>query len=115
MLYSLVVSLVLTWLIELLVLYLLGIRNRRDILTGIYVNMLTNPPAVFTANLLFIFAPNSAWLLIGIMEILVVLIEGFIFYKYLQFKQINPWTLALLVNVISFETGLSLLFLQSNF
>ena len=115
MLRSLMVSLVLTWLIELPILYLLGIRTRRDILTGIYANMLTNPPVVFIANLLFIFAPNLAWPPIGVMEMLVVLVEGFVFYRCLQFKKINPWTLALLANVISFETGFVITFLLSNF
>ncbi|MBO7190915.1 MAG: hypothetical protein J6V32_02260 [Elusimicrobiaceae bacterium] len=110
MLCSLMISLVLTWLIELPILYLLGIRTRQDILTGIYANMLTNPPVVFAANLLFVFTPNLAWPLIGVMEFLVVLVEGFIFYRCLQYKQINPWTLALLANVISFETGIVIIF-----
>ncbi len=112
MLRSLIVSLVLTLMIELPVLYILGVRCRRDIRTAVYANVLTNPPVVFAANLLLLFVPVWAWALSGVLEGLVVLVEGFVFYKNLKFNQVNPWALALVANLISFETGLIIRFLR---
>ena len=112
MITSLIVSLVLTLLIELGVLGLLGVRTKHDLLVALCANVLTNPIVVLVANLLFEFYPSRAWLGIALLEVGAVLTEGFIYRRHLIFKKINPWTLSLLANVISFETGIVISFFR---
>lgn len=85
---------------------MLGVRSRQGILVAVYANVLTNPVVVFLANLLFVFYPSYAWGGIALLETGAFLTEGFIFKHYLTPKNLNPWTLSFLANLISFETGI---------
>ena len=107
MINSLINSLMLAIFIELLISILIGIRKRNDIITIIAVNTLTNPIVVFTANVLnnyeFVLL---YWITVIFMEIIVVLIEGKIYEKILNFKQISGLLLSFINNTISFGIGL---------
>ncbi len=113
MLISLVTSLLLTVVIELGVLALLRVRGKQNFLVALYANMLTNPPVVFVADVLFLFYPSVAWPLIFLLEMGVVLVEGWIYRRYLSYNVLNPWVLALLANLISFQTGITLSYFGS--
>ena len=106
MLTSLFISLISTLLIELPILFMLGVRSRRDILVAVYANVLTNPVVVFLANLLFVFYPSYAWGGISLLEMSAFLTEGFVFKSCFSQKNLNPWVLSFLANLISFETGI---------
>lgn len=109
MLASMVTSLVLTLIIELSVLWLLGLRGRKNYQIAVYANMLTNPPVVFVTNLAFIFYPSYAWFIVGFLEItLAFFVEAVIYRKFLTYRLLSPWVLSLIANLISFETGLVL-------
>lgn len=94
-----------TIVIELIMSLLLGIRNKKDILNVILVNVMTNPLIVsilmyITYNKLF-----NTTISIIILEILVVLTEGFAYKKVLTFDKINPYVLSLILNISSYFIG----------
>jgi len=91
-----------TIMIELIMSLLLGIRNKKDILNVILVNIMTNPLVVsilmyITYNRLF-----NTTISIIILEILVILTEGFAYKKVLTFDKINPYVLSLILNISSY-------------
>ena len=94
-----------TIVIELIMSLLLGIRNKKDILNVILVNIMTNPLVVsilmyITYNRLF-----NTTISIIILEILVILTEGFVYKKVLTFDKINPYVLSLILNISSYFIG----------
>lgn len=94
-----------TIVIELIMSLLLGIRSKKDILNVILVNIMTNPLVVsilmyITYNRLF-----NITISIIILEILVVLTEGFTYKKVLTFDKINPYVLSLILNISSYFIG----------
>lgn len=94
-----------TIVIELIMSVLLGIRNKKDILNVILVNIMTNPLVVsilmyITYNRLF-----NTTISIIILEILVILTEGFTYKKVLTFDKINPYVLSLILNISSYFIG----------
>lgn len=94
-----------TIMIELIMSLLLGIRNKKDILNIILVNIMTNPLVVsilmyITYNRLF-----NTTISIIILEILVILTEGFTYKKVLTFDKINPYVLSLILNISSYFIG----------
>ena len=94
-----------TIMIELIMSLLLGIRNKKDILNVILVNIMTNPLVVsilmyITYNRLF-----NTTISIIILEILVILTEGFTYKKVLTFDKINPYVLSLILHISSYFIG----------
>lgn len=94
-----------TIVIELIMSLLLGIRNKKDILNVILVNIMTNPLVVsilmyITYNRLF-----NTTISIIILEILVILTEGFAYKKVLTFDKINLYVLSLILNISSYFIG----------
>ena len=111
MIKSLFISLLLTLIIEIFISYILGIRGKKDIKVVICANICTNPVVVYIANLTALFGTEMLYgIIVIILEILAVVVETFIFKKYLKFDKINPWKISLLNNVISFSSGLIIYF-----
>lgn len=99
------ICLISTIVIEHIMSLLLGIRNKKDILNVILVNIMTNPLVVsilmyITYNRLF-----NTTISIIILEILVILTEGFAYKKVLTFDKINPYVLSLILNISSYFIG----------
>lgn len=98
--------LLLTVIIELIIALILGIRDKKDIINVILVNVITNPIVVMSQTLLYIkFGYNIEMIGIAILEVLVVLVEGLIYKKVLNYKKINPILLSLILNALSFLIG----------
>lgn len=98
--------LLLTIIIELIIALILGVRNKKDIINIILVNVITNPIVVMSQTLLYIkFGYNIEMIGIAILEVLVVLAEGLIYKKVLNYKKINPILLSLILNALSFLIG----------
>jgi hypothetical protein len=77
--------------IELIFAIILGIRDKKDILNVILVQVLTNPIVVTIPYLIYIeFGYIPYKVSIYILEVLAVLIEGFVYSKTLKYKKINP-------------------------
>ena len=98
--------LILTIIIEVIVAVILEIRNKRDLLNVVLVNILTNPIVVTVPvyfNIQYGILERRVCLII--LEILTVWIEGIIYKKYLNFKKINPYVLSLILNSASYIIG----------
>ena len=103
---TLLECLALTLIIELIAALILSVRDKKDILNIILVNVITNPVVVTTQLLLYAnFGYNIEIIGIIIMEILVVFIEGLIYKKVLKYNAINPFLLSLLLNASSLFIG----------
>ena len=101
------VSLISTIIIELLVAFLLKVKNKKDFLNIILVNILTNPLLVML--LLYInirYGLLYRNILVYPLEIIVVIVEGLVYKKYLDYKKIKPILLALILNASSYIFGL---------
>ena len=98
--------LLITIIIEIIFALLLKIRDKKDILNILLVNIVTNPlvvsvPVLF--NVVYGLFERNICLLI--LEILAVLLEGIVYKKYLNFKKINPFILSILLNLSSYLVG----------
>ena len=96
----------LTIIVECVIGFATGIRNKKDFLNIVLVNFVTNPVVVTIPvffNLKYGIFERRICLLI--LEIIAVLFEGFVYKKFLLFRKINPFLLSLILNVSSFITG----------
>lgn len=94
-----------TIMIELIMSLLLGIRNKKDILNVILVNIMTNPLVVSILMYITYYRLFNTTISIIILEILVILTEGFTYKKVLTFDKINPYVLSLILNISSYFIG----------
>ena len=99
--------LLLTLLFEAGAAWCLGMRNRKDLLLVVLVNILTNPPLVLLSNFLMYYLGIGRGQLITylILEVLVVYIEYRI-YKACLLSEFDPFELSLILNGISILGGL---------
>ncbi len=108
MLESLVISLVLTIVIEVILALIIGVRGNKNIINVIWINCLTNPIVVGTTNLVYLISNSLLMrnIVLILLEILVVLVEGILFRKFLEEVKIKPLILSLYLNGLSFGIGL---------
>ena len=107
MILSLIISLVLTIIIELSIMLIIGIRGKDNIKVIICANICTNPVVVYIANIVSMLNNANLYItIVLILEVLVVIVEFIIYKKYLKFDKISPFVISLLCNAISFGTGL---------
>ena len=98
--------LLLTIFIEVIVGILIGIRNKKDILNIVLVNILTNPLVVsIPIYVLVKYGYNYQIISLVILEVLTVIIEGFIYFNVLIYKKINPFIISLILNLSSYLIG----------
>lgn len=98
--------LVLTIIVEVLVALILRIKDKKDILNIVLVNLLTNPIVVSLPILIYInFLGNSQRISLIILEVLTLFVEGFIYKKVLDYKRINPYIISLILNGSSYLLG----------
>lgn len=109
MLKSILLSLGLTLLFELVSAALLGVRKKKDFLLVFLVNVVTNPPLVLTLNLLSMYRPMlvNYWLILPL-ELLVVCAEWLLYRNRLDYSKLPPLLFSLLLNIISYSGGLFL-------
>ena len=100
------VSLGLTLIIELTLSIIMGIRNKKDIKVVILANTLTNPVVVYIAICIKVFGNDLIYnIVIPIVEILVVVVEYWVFKKYLDYKGKPPLLISAVNNVTSYLIG----------
>lgn len=103
--YYMVRALILTIIIETLIAFIIGYR-KKDLINVMLVNIITNPivfiiPVYF--NIKYGILERNVILLI--LEILAFISEGFIYFKYLNKRNINPYLLSLVLNIASYCMG----------
>lgn len=97
-----------TVVIEGVLAFLWGVRRAADQLVVLLANVLTNPLLVSVGYwILFRFGTRGYNIGTAVMEVLVVLTEGWI-YKRILTQQKHPFVLSLLCNAGSFLIGLGL-------
>ena len=100
------ISLTCTIIIEVGLAFVLKYRNK-DLLNVLLVNVLTNPllnSVIVAVNVYYGLRVRN--IVLYILEVLVVIIEGFIYQKYLDRKKINGYLLSLILNIASYGLGL---------
>ena len=101
-----VTCLLITIIIEVIFALLFKVRDKKDILNVILANIITNPVVVILPHYIsFNYGFKLYDIVLLILEILAVIVEGFIYHKYLKYKKINPYLLSLLLNVLSYFIG----------
>lgn len=101
----LIFNLIIVFITELLVGFCIGIKSARETVTVSLINIITNPLAVLCGLCMTLFL--DAWQHLGIiiLEIIVVLVEGFMFSRFNIFKGKNPYLCSFILNLASFLTG----------
>lgn len=107
MIFSLIISLLLTIIIEISTSFLQGIRKKDDLEIVLWANILTNPVVVYIANCVKLLKNDSIYNMVVItMEIIVVFVEYKLFEKYLEYRKKSPFLISLVNNVTSFGLGI---------
>lgn len=99
-------SLLITIIVEIIFAVILQYR-KKDLLNVLLVNILTNP--LLNSLIVYInyyYGLRVRNIVLIILEIIVVIIEGMIYQKYLERKKLNGYQLSLILNIISFVLGL---------
>lgn len=98
--------LIITVIIECLLAFILRVKDKKDFLNIILVNLLTNPLLVSLTTLSGVMISMEFRIILTIiMEILAFITEGFVYYKTLKYKKINGFVLSLLLNLASYFIG----------
>lgn len=110
---SLVISVILTVMIEVTLSILIGLSTEKNIETVIWINCITNPIIVGITNLIYILSQNliARNIVLIILEIVVIFVEGALFKKFLKDLKIKPYLYSLYLNVLSFGIGLIINFI----
>ena len=98
-------SLIITLVVELSFAFILKYR-KKDLLNVFLVNVLTNPllnSLIVAIN--FYYGLKWRNISLVIFEIVVVVVEGFIYHKYLERRKINGFLLSLILNLSSYLIG----------
>ena len=98
--------LLITVFVEVIIAIILRYR-KKDLLNVLLVNILTNP--LLNSMLVYInfyYGLKTREISLVIFEILVVIVEGMIYHKYMERRKINGYVLSLILNVSSYVLGL---------
>lgn len=102
-----IVSLLATLMIEIVVALCLGIRDKKDLINVLIVNVMTNPLVVsiaFMVNLRHGLMMKRIAMII--LEFLALIGEGFVYKRVLEYKKINGYLVSLILNVTSYLLGI---------
>ncbi len=101
-----IVCLLMTIILESIISFLIRIKDKQDYLNIILVNILTNPILVTTSSIIrFNYGLSIYKIYMIILEIIVIIVEGFIYKKYIKYNRINPYLLSLILNLSSYILG----------
>lgn len=99
-------SLIITLLVEVIIAYLLRYR-KKDLINIFLANIFTNPLLnSLTVYIHFHYGLKWRNIVLFFLEIIVVIVEGIIYRKYLQARKINGYILSLILNILSFIIGM---------
>lgn len=98
-------NLAIVFIVELSLGIFLGARTVRKIATMVLINIITNPAVVLSGMCLTLFLSDWENIGICILEILVVVVEGFMFWEFRTFDREKPYLISFVLNFASFATG----------
>lgn len=100
------ICLAFTIIIEILIAFICKVRNKKDFLNIILVNIITNPIVVVFPYITYLYKGIVYRnILLIILEVAVVFIEGLIYKKVLKYNKINTYLLSLILNISSYLVG----------
>ena len=98
--------LIITIIIEAVVGLIIGIRDKKDILNIVLVNIMTNPLVVSLPILiLLLYGTTARYVTLFLLEVFAVVSEGLVYYKFLKYKKINGFLVSLVLNLVSYGIG----------
>lgn len=94
-------------LIEVIVAFIIGVRNKWDISMVGIINLISNP--VMNSLLIpirkwYYFNNIFDYIIVLIFELIVIVLEGLFFKKYFTKTKKNPFILSAIINIVSFLT-----------
>ena len=99
-------SLVFTLLIEIIVAKTLKIKEKKDLINIVLVNIVTNPIVVLFPYVIGLyFGIKCRYILLFMLELLTVLFEGLVYKKNLKYNKINPYIISIILNLCSYLIG----------
>ena len=111
MIYSLIISLMLAIVIESICSFILGLR-KDDIKIVILANISTNPITVYIANCVLLLRNSTIFIIVVIIiEILVIVIEAYIFKRRIKYNIHSTIAISFINNIVSFLIGLLINFI----
>ena len=107
MIMSLIISLLLTIVIEIGIFIIIGIRDIEDLKVVFWVNVLTNPVVVYVANFVKVLNNDVIYnIVVFILEILAIIVEWIMYKNFLEYKKKSPLLISSVNNIISFSLGI---------
>lgn len=104
--YIMIKCLLCTIIIEVVMAFILKVRDKKDYLNIMLVNIITNPIVVSLPIFIYVkYGYNEYIISLIALELLTVLTEGLIYLKVLKYKKINPILLSLMLNASSYLIG----------
>lgn len=101
-----VICLISTIIIELILALIFKVRDKKDFLNIILVNIITNPIVVVIPYIIYLYCGVTyRYISLFIFEMLTIIVEGFIYKKVLKYNKINVYVLSLILNVSSYLIG----------
>ena len=101
-------ALLMTVVIETAAALIIGVRDRYDFWLIVAVNMITNPTINVVAAAVNSAAHRFQPYAVAALEIAVVFAEAAVFKNRLAYKKMRPLLFSLILNAVSFSTGLIL-------
>ena len=100
------ITLIVTIIIEIIVAVILKVKNKKDYINIILVNIITNPIVAIVPFYINIhYGVTYRNISLVLMEIWAVVLEGYLYKKYLQYGRINGYILSFILNVSSYLIG----------
>ena len=104
--YIMIKCLLCTIIIEVIIGIIVGIRDKKDIVNIILVNILTNPIVVsLPIYIMMRYSMKARYYVLIILELLTVVVEGIIYSRVLKYKKMNSYLIAIILNIGSYFIG----------
>ena len=102
----LISSLVFTLIIELVIAKILKVKEKKDLINIVLVNIVTNPIVVLFPYVIGLYVGiKYRHISLFILELFAFLFEGLIYKKYFKYNRINPYVVSLILNLSSYLIG----------
>ena len=107
MLANMLISLILTVIIETICARILGVKGKHDICTVILANVFTNPIVTFSVYTVQARGSYTAYVITYVLaEAFAFISEWLIYSKKLEYKKLHPFLLSFILNGITLSIGI---------
>lgn len=100
------ICLIATIIIEIITAFICKVRDKKDFINIILVNIITNPIVVVIPYIIYLYyGVTYRYISLFILEVLTVITEGYIFHRVLKYNKINAYVFSMILNVSSYLIG----------